>query len=179
MRTSRSIVCLTCTLAMAVLAATGSQAAGEKKNAAAAAPKPHNQFITVAEFVKAKRPAGTTVSVEGYFVSVLKTGSSVATCWLVDSTDQVLSASDAKKCAAGGVSCTVKLGGKSNPRWVATRKGLLSLAMYSGTRTPTTCVQDAPPKLRIQGVVGKNRSSLSTVTRIEYQDDSGNWRIFR
>lgn len=163
-------------LGCVLLASLPAACMAQAKKPAASAPKPHNRFVTVLEFRQAKRPAGTLVSIEGYFVSVLKDGRNRAACALVDSTDQVLSALDAVACAKGGVLCTVELGGKSKPRWVMTRKGLLSLAMYTGASSPTTFLQDTPPKLRVQGITGKGRPGLQAVTKIEYQDASGEWK---
>lgn len=140
--------------------------------------RPHNSFVTVDEFVRSRRPAGTPVRVEGYFVTVLKTSGNSATCGLVDTTDKVLSASDAAATARAGAACTVPLGGKGKGRWVMTRKGLLSLAMYSGSSKPTTFVQDTPPKVRVTGITGKGRATIVNVSRIEYQDENGEWKNF-
>ena len=140
--------------------------------------RPENTFVTVDEFLRAKRPSGTLVSVEGYFVTLVRSGSS-AVGSLVDSTDKVLSASDAAAMARTGARCTIAIGGKGRSRWTMTRKGLVGLAMYTGGSKPSTCVQDTPPKVRLQGMTGKGRGVLVSVRQIEYQDENGDWRILR
>lgn len=155
------------------------QASKNAKPSGPAPPKQYNRFMTVHEFLRAKRPAGTNVSVEGYFVCALKSGKSGARLSLVDSTDKVLSAKDAAATARAGAACSITLGGKQRPRWVMTRKGVLSLAMYTGSSQPATFVQDTPPKVRVQGLTGKTSKALGTVTKIEYQNADGDWRDFR
>ena len=140
--------------------------------------RPENTFVTVDEFLRAKRPSGTLVSVEGYFVTLVKSGGS-AVGSLVDSTDKVLSATDAAATARGGARCTIAVGGKGRSRWTMTRKGLVGLAMYTGAAKPSTCVQDTPPKVRVRGVTGKERGTLASVNQIEYQDENGDWRVFK
>lgn len=176
---SRTFTAAGSILGAVALATFASAGLGDTKKNTVAPPKPHDRFVTVSEFIQAKRPAGTNVSIEGYFVTAMKSGKSSATCVLVDSTDKVISAKDAQVCARGGVRCLVTLGSKGKPRWVISRKGLLSLAMYTGTRQPATYLQDAPPKLRVQGLVGKQRATVSSVIKIEYQDENGEWRDFR
>jgi len=155
------------------------QTSRQAKKPANPAPQPYNRFVTVSEFRAAKRAPGTNVSVEGYIVSGLKVGRSSARLYLVDSTDKVLSARDAEAAVRSATACTIGLGGKSRPRWVMTRAGLLKLVMYTGAKQATTCIQDVPPKVRVQGNTGKTRGTLSAVTRIEFQDDDGEWRDFR
>src|SRR2546421_435963 len=57
-----------------------------------ATPREENKFVTVEEFVHAKRGAGSAVSVEGYEVIVFPTGDGGLHLSIVDSVDHVLSA---------------------------------------------------------------------------------------
>jgi hypothetical protein len=163
----------------AVWACAGAQTSGTAKKPSSSEPKPHNRFVTVAEFRAAKRAPGANVSVEGYIVIALKAGRASARLYLVDSTDKVLSAKDADASARSGAVCTIGLGGKARPRWIMARRGLLKLAMYTGGEQAASCLQDTPHKVRIQGRTTKTRSALGSVAKIEFQDDDGEWRDFR
>lgn len=169
--------------AFVLLAALGTgaeaQRSAKKKTPTLTPPKPHNRFITVIEFRKARRPAGTIVSVEGYILSALKSGRRIVTLEIVDSTDQVLSAADAQKTARGGIRSSVTVPDRAHPLWTLTSKGLLRLSMYTGAARAARVVQDAPPKVRVQGLVGKPGATLSRLQKIEYQNADGDWKELR
>lgn len=154
----------------------GAHAQKSKATASVKAPSAANQFVTVVEFQRARRAAGTNVSIEGYVVLSQAVGSRSARLNLVDSTDKVLSALEAKQSAKTAVRCSVPLGSKRKPRWAMTAKGLHKLCMYTVKGKRCVAVNDSPVKVRIQGKVGKDRVSLATVTKIEYHDDFGEWR---
>ncbi len=139
-------------------------------------PSAANRFVTVQEFRQARRAAGANVSIEGYVVLSEPTGSKSARLSLVDSTDKVLCAAEAKKAALTSARCSVPIGSKQKPRWAMTAKGLHMLSMYTVKGKQCVAVNDSPVKARIQGTVGKDRVSLATVTKIEYHDDFGEWR---
>jgi len=139
-------------------------------------PSPANRFVTVVEFQRARRAAGANVSIEGYVVLAEKSGSSTVRLSLVDSTDKVLNAREAKQAARAGAPCTATMSAKQRPGWTMTRKGFLRLAMYATVGKKCVAVNDAPPKVRIQGSVGRTRAAIATVTKVEYHDEDGEWR---
>jgi hypothetical protein len=164
----------------AILAVSPGALAQKGKGAASSAsvkpPNPENRFVTVIEFQKARRPAGANVSIEGYIVLAEPSGTKSARLNLVDATDKVLSVKDAKQTARTGVLCTASTSNKARPGWKMTARGLHRLSMYASNGKRCALVNDCPTKVRIQGSVGSNRVSLARVTRIEYQDDNGDWR---
>ena len=136
-------------------------------------PKQENQFVTVEEFVRAHRGGGTPVSVEGYAVYAIKSGSGVKLA-LVDSVDHVLSASDANKFAAGGASATIPAGAVAkHPSWGMTAKGLARFAMYTGAGSAQKSLHDTVAKVRL---TGRASGRSINVTGVEYQDDNGDWK---
>ena len=139
-------------------------------------PSGANRFVTVVEFQRARRAPGANVSIEGYVLLSEATGSRSARLCLVDSTDKVLSAQEARKAAGTSVRCTVPLGAKQRPGWAMTARGLHKLSMYTVKGKQCVAVNDSPVKVRIQGTVGKDRVSLANVTKIEHHDDFGEWR---
>jgi hypothetical protein len=136
-------------------------------------PRQENQFVTVEEFVKARRAPGTAVSVEGYVVIGVKSGSNLKLD-VVDSVDHVLNASDANKFAAGGASATIPGGAISkHPSWGLSVKGMQRFTMYTGPGMAQRQLHDIVPKVRI---TGRARGKSITVTGVEYADDNGDWK---
>lgn len=176
MRLHALTVCFVCTLLAPHM---GAHAQRSKTPSALRPPSGANRFVTVVEFQRARRAAGANVSIEGYVVLSEPTGSRSARLNLVDSTDKVLSALEARNAAKTAVRCTVPIGSKQKPRWAMTARGLHKLSMYTVTGKRCVAVNDSPVKVRIQGKVGKDRTSLATVTKIEHHDDNGEWREFK
>lgn len=136
-------------------------------------PKQENQFVTVEEFVKGKRAAGTPVSVEGYAVIGMKIGSGVKLV-IVDSVDHVLSAADANKFGAGGAAATIAAGAVAkHPNWGMTAKGMNRFAMFTGAGSAQKQLHDTVAKVR---VTGRATGRSISVTGMEYTDDNGDWK---
>lgn len=144
------------------------------KTTVAVTPKQENQFVTVDEFVKARRTAGTPVSVEGYAVVGMKNGSGVKLA-IVDSVDHVLNTADADKYAAGGASAVIPASSlASHGNWAMTAKGMTRFSMYTGAGRAQKPLHDTVAKMRITGRAAGR--SISPVTCVEYQDDNGDWK---
>jgi hypothetical protein len=178
----RSALAVALTLAAAASIAVAAPEKSRKKPAAKVArkasvsvtPKQENQFVTVEEFVKGGRAAGTPVSVEGYAVIGIKSGSGVKLA-IVDSVDHVLSTADADKYAAGGASAVIPasaLAGHGN--WGMSAKGMSRFSMYTGAGHAQKPLHDTVAKMRITGRASGR--SISPVTCVEYQDDNGDWK---
>ena len=135
--------------------------------------KQENQFVTVDEFVKAKRAAGTPVSIEGYAVVGTKSGSDVRLA-VVDSVDHVLSASDADKFAKEGAVATIPAAAVAkHAAWAMTEKGVRRFTMYVGTTSALKALHDTVAKIR---VTGRCSGRLINVSGLEYADDNGDWK---
>lgn len=159
-------------------------AAPQKKKSAKAAPAPlaanprqENQFVTTDEFVKGKRAPKTAVSVEGYAVSGYRAADGSLRLTLVDSIDHVLSPTDANNFGRGGAVATVPASLlKKHPSWAWSAKGTQRFGMYAANAQGRAVKQlhDIVPKVRLTGfATGK---TISPVTKIEYQDDNGDWK---
>src|SRR5512145_1563638 len=95
-----------------------------------AAAKQVNQFVTVDEFIRAHRPAGTGVSIEGYAALGFRAGDGSVRLYVLDSVDHILTASDATSAAAGAAVCTVPVAViRANPAWGWTPKGSMKFPM--------------------------------------------------
>src|SRR5215467_12762425 len=113
-RLMRLFVTASCALlaAVSVVAVGSAQTKKAKKATPKTVSKPvaerevcarqENQFVTVDEFVRAKRQPKIPVSVEGYVVMASKTGTGALKMVLVDSVDHVLTAQDAVSQGAAG-----------------------------------------------------------------------------
>jgi hypothetical protein len=170
--------------AAALLAATAALAAPSSQKgrkaaptAQAAAPKQENQFVTVEEFVKARRPPRTVVSVEGYIVMGGRASDGCLRLALVDSVDHVLNPKDADKMAAAGAKATVSAPAlRKNPRWAWTAKGMQRFVMYAGAVRAQKALHDTVPKVRLTGQTAPGKGVLTPVTKIEFQDENGDWK---
>lgn len=140
-----------------------------------ATPKQENQFISVDEFVKTKRGLRTAVSVEGYIVVAIRMGDGSVRLSSVDSVDHVLSATDADNFAKGGAGAIIPSSTLAkHPTWALTAKGLQRVTMYTGAGHAQKALHDVVTKVRLTGfAVGK---TINPVTKVEYQDDSGEWK---
>ena len=177
---NRSVVCA------ALVAVSGAalpmNAAAQKKMpakavaAVVARPQQHNQFVTVDEFVKSKRAPKTAVSVEGYAVSGFRAADGSLRLTLVDSVDHVLSPADADNFGRAGAAATVPAAMAKKPAIAWTPKGLQRFGMYAanGAGRAQKQMHDIVPKVRLTGFA--TGRSISPVTRVEYQDDSGEWK---
>ncbi len=188
----RRFVILTCAL-LAVTSALAIGAPQKKKARKSAAKtgskavagrpvcaKQENQFVTVDEFVKAKREPKIPVSIEGYIVLAHKTGTGSLKLVLVDSVDHVLSAQDANAQASGGAAAIVEAPAlKKRAGWDWTAKGMKQFAMFTGPGTAAVNMHDVVPKLRITGFTSLFRSTIDPITGVEVMDDNGDWKAVR
>jgi hypothetical protein len=135
--------------------------------------KTENQFVTVEDFLRARRANGTPVSVEGYAVVGTKTASGVKLA-LVDSVDHVLNASDANKFAAGGATALIPASSiAKRATWGMIPKGMTRFAMYTGAGKAQKELHDIVPKVRI---TGRAAARTINVTGVEFADDNGEWK---
>jgi len=151
------------------------------KPAAAAAivanPRQENQFVTVDEFVKGKRAPKTAVSVEGYAVTEGRAADGSLRLVVVDSIDHVLSPTDADNFGKGGAVATIPASLLAkHPSWAWTPKGMQRFAMYAATPAGRAAKQmhDIVTKVRVTGFA--TGRAISPATKIEYQDDNGEWK---
>src|SRR5687768_4432027 len=99
----------------------------------AAMPKQENQFVTVDEFIRARRPAGTAVSIEGYAALGYRAADGSVRLHVLDSVDHILSARDADSAAASGAAAVIPAAGiRLHPSWSWTPKGAMRLPMFTG-----------------------------------------------
>lgn len=163
-------------LALCLALSTAALAQSSRKSATAP-PKPYNQFVTVDEFIKAKRPAKTLVSVEGYVVYGRKAGSGEVVLYYVDSVDKIILVKEAQAACKSAARITVPSSFvSSSARRGWTDKGLRRFAMYIGASEPSKAIHDAMPKLRVTGRVATGRGIVSPATKVEYMDDNGDWK---
>jgi hypothetical protein len=140
-------------------------------------PKQYNQFVTVHEFQVSKRPVGTLVSVEGYFVTGYRGKSGALLLFLTDSVDHVLNTDDGKKYEQRAALMTVRAAQvpKTGIRaW--NRKGMMLYVMYTGNDEPKILLHDVVEKVRVTGLVGPIPGAVLPVTKIEYSDENGYWK---
>jgi hypothetical protein len=141
-----------------------------------ATPKQENQFVTVEEFIKAKRAPKTAVSIEGYAVVGYAIPGGGSQLTVVDGVDHVLSATDAMNFAKAGAICSVP--GSlvvKHPAWGSTAKGLQKVLMYTGPGKAQKMLHDTPTKVRVTGWAEAGRNV--SVTKVEYADDNGDWKV--
>lgn len=143
----------------------------------AANPRQENQFVTVDEFVKGKRAPRTAVSVEGYAVSGYKAADGSLHLIVVDSIDHVLSPMDADNFGRAGAHATVPASMLAkHPAWAWSAKGSQRFGMYAANPKGHAVrpLHDIVPKVRVTGfAIGR---AISPVTKVEYQDDNGDWK---
>lgn len=152
-------------------------AATPTKTAKPAVVHPHNRFITVDEFHRAKRKPASFVSIEGYAVLGYRLSDGTVRLAMVDSVDHVLSATDANKFAAAGAFCSVRAAAvKKNPKLAFPGKYLRKMVMYTGPGIARICLHDVVTKLRVTGSVSKARATLDPVAQVEFMDDNGDWK---
>lgn len=178
-----TIVAIAAAMLVATLFISPLQAAPHKKKPAkttttiSANPRQENQFVTVDEFVHGKRAPKTAVSVEGYAVSAYKAADGSLRMVLVDSIDHVLSPTDADNFGKGGAPATAPASilGK-HPAWAWTAKGMQRFGMYAanGAGRAQKQMHDIVAKVRVTGFA--TGRVISPVTKIEYQDDNGEWK---
>lgn len=155
----------------------GHHRASKVESQAYTAPKQENQFQTVDEFVKAHRAAGATASAEGYMVVAFRASDGGARLALADSVDHVLSARDANGAAkSGGWAIVSASAARRHPGWGFSAKGLQKYAMYTGSGSAQKVLHDTVPKIRVTGRVS-GRNTINPVTRIEYADENGEWKL--
>lgn len=143
---------------------------------ASVTPKQENQFVTVEEFVKAKRPPRTAVSVEGYAVLGYRSADGSESLALVDSVDHVLNARDANGQAAAGARATIPASVlKRHPSAGWSAKGLERVLMYTGAGQAQKPLHDTVAKVRVTGLTAGG-AKISPATKLEYQDDNGDWK---
>jgi len=140
-------------------------------------PKQENQFVTVDEFVKGKRAPKTPVSVEGYAVAGNRLMDGGLHIVVVDSIDHVLSPTDADNFGRGGAHGTItpSLLAK-HASWQWTPKGMQRFGMYTanGAGKAQKMMHDTVAKVRLTGFA--TGRAINPVTKVEYQDDSGEWK---
>ena len=146
----------------------------------AATPKQENQFVTVEEFVKGHRPAGTAVSVEGYAALGFRSGDGSVHLYVVDSVDHILSAGDANAAVGSAAAAIIPAGGiRSNPAWGWSSKGTMRIPMFTGNGTAQKQLRDVAPKVRVTGWMAAGRATISPVTKVEITNDNGEWVSLR
>lgn len=160
------------------------RSAPTRKTAAAslpvASPKPPQQFVTVDEFVKARCAYRTPVSVEGYAVFGYKESTGSLLLTVIDSVDHVLNADDAIKMSAGAPTAILPSQyQKAYPGWAWDTKAMKKYTMYAGAGRPQTELHDVIEKLRLTGWVGASRLTINPVSKIEFMDPDGNWKVLK
>jgi hypothetical protein len=96
---------------------------------------------------------------------------------IVDSIDHVLSPTDADNFGKGGAAAIAPASIFSkHPAWAWTPKGMQRLSMYAanGVGRAQRQMHDIVPKVRITGFA--TGRLISPLTKIEYQDDNGEWK---
>lgn len=179
-RTAIAALVLTLSLATTTVALSqrGKRAqSAHTTRATAAKPQPHNQFVTVEEFVRSKRAPRTAVSVEGYIVVGCRLPNGSLRLSLTDSVDKVLCADDANALMRTGATCVVPVAEvKKSARRGWTKQGLQKYVLYTGPGMAKTALHDVVEKMRITGWTAKGRASINPVTSIEYMDENGEWK---
>jgi hypothetical protein len=173
-------------LALAIVFATSSVALSQRGKRArstrptvslAANPQPHNQFVTVEEFIRSKRAPRMAVSVEGYIVVGYRLPNGSLRLSLTDSVDKVLSAEDANALMRTGATCVVPASEvKKSARRGWTQQGMQRFVLYTGPGMAKTALHDVVEKMRLTGWTAKGRATIDPVTNIEYMDENGEWR---
>jgi hypothetical protein len=164
------------TAATAVLAAPAFQKSKPPKVASPvkASPKQENQFVTVDEFVRGRRAPRTAVSVEGYAVLGYRAPDGSLRLSVVDSVDHVLNTKDADLAGQGGAAVVVPASVAKRPSLAWSAKGAQKFVMFTGAGRAQRALHDIVGKLRVTGfATGK---TISPATKVEIQDDSGNWK---
>lgn len=138
-------------------------------------PKEENKFVTVEEFVKAHRGAGSAVSIEGYEVIAFPTSDGGLQLNIVDSVDHVLTAKDAVGFAQGGAVGIIPASAlRGHPGWGWSNSGMKKYAMWTGPGTATKELHDIVAKMRFTGFTSGGRTI--NLTKIEFADDNGDFR---
>jgi hypothetical protein len=165
------------TAALSVYAAPALQKGKPAKPAvspAGARPKQENQFVTVDEFVQGRRSPRTAVSVEGYAVVGYRAADGSLRLQVVDSVDHVLNTKEADQAGQAGASVVVPAGVAKRPGLAWSAKGAQKFVMYTGAGHAQRPLHDIVAKVRVTGfATGK---TISPATKVEVQDESGNWK---
>ena len=141
-----------------------------------AMPKQENQFVTVDEFLRARRPAGTAVSIEGYAALGYRAADGSVRLHVLDSVDHILSARDADGAAASGATAVIPAGGiRLNPAWGWSPKGAMRIPMFTGNGSAQRQLRDVAPKIRLTGWVASGRATISPVTKVEITNENGEY----
>jgi len=176
-------LCAAGALLIAVAALTAAQPQKGKKpetpsaKGVAARPKQHNQFVTVDEFARSRRAPRIAVSVEGYVVLGYRAPDGGLRLCLTDSVDHVLNTRDADSSAVGGaVGIVTPAALKKHPRWAWTARGIQRFVMYTGAGRAQRPMHDVVAKMRLTGWTAPGRARINPVTKIEFQDENGEWK---
>lgn len=173
------------TAAVLLLLGAGGEAAAQKKAAKKtsgvaatrpASPKQENKFVTVEEFIRARRPAGTAVSIEGYAaLGYLATDGGIR-LYITDSVDHILSASDANATAGSSAVAVIPASAvRANPAWGWRARGAMRIPMFTGNGSAQRQLRDVAPKIRVTGWTASGRATISPVTRVEITNDNGEY----
>jgi hypothetical protein len=169
-------------LAVGIVVLVGAGASAQKSRRAVvtavkpSAAKPENTFGTIDEFIAARKPARTVVTIEGYTVVGFAATDGTVRGVLLDSVDRVLSASEADSFGRRGARFAIPASlTKSRPRTAFKPKGFRDLCMYTGRGHAEKLLKDVISKVRVTGTV-LSLGFISPVTKVEYQDDNGDWK---
>ena len=144
-----------------------------------AMPKQENQFVTVDEFLRARRPAGTAVSIEGYAALGYRAADGSIRLYVLDSVDHILSAKDADAGAASGAAATIPAAAvRAHPGWAWSPKGSMRIPMFTGNGAAQRQLRDVAPKIRLTGWAA-GRGTMSPVTKVEITNENGEYVALR
>ncbi len=145
-----------------------------------AMPKQENQFVTVDEYIRARKPAGTAVSIEGYAALGYRAADGSVRLYVVDSVDHILSARDADGAAASGAAAVIPAGAiRVHPAWGWSPKGSMRIPMFTGNGAAQRQLRDVAPKIRLTGWTASGRATISPVTKVEITNENGEYVAVR
>ena len=140
----------------------------------AAMPKQENQFVTVDEFLHARRPAGTAVSIEGYAALGYRAPDGAVRLYVLDSVDHILNAKDANANTSSAAVAVIPAAViRANPAWGWTSRGAMRIPMFTGNGMAQRQLRDVAPKVRLTGWASGR--TISPVTKVEITNENGEY----
>jgi hypothetical protein len=142
--------------------------------------KQENQFVTVDEFIRARRPAKVGVTIEGYAALGFRGSDGAVRLYVVDSVDHILSAADANSTAASAAVAVIPPAViRANPAWGWIPRGAMRIPMFTGSGAAQRQLRDVCPKVRLTGWTSAGRATIAPVTKVEITNDNGEYVTLR